>query len=69
MINCIFTKYREILTLMVFLTIILGVVNLNYGLENFSEYAGEITGVVLVSTFGVSFYVYINAALTNINSD
>lgn len=69
MVYCIFTKYRNILTFVVFLTIILGLINMNYGLQNFVQYAGEISIGCVVSLFGVTFYLYVNAALTNINLD
>lgn len=69
MIYCIFTNYRNLLTFLVFSTIIIGLVNNNYGLDNIGKFAGEIVVVVLVSFFGLSLYLYINAALTNINLD
>ena len=68
MIYCIFTNYRNIIAFLVFSTIIIGLVNYNYGLDNIGKFAGEIVVVVLVS-FGLSLYLYINAALTNINLD
>ena len=69
MICCIFKKFTNLLTFIVFSVLILGLVNINYGLNNFNENAGEIITGLIVAYFGATFYMYINAALTKLNLD
>ena len=69
MMYAIFTKYRNLIAFICAAVQIFGAFHLVYGYQNFRKHASDIIFGSISCFSGLTFYLYISAALSNVNMD